>query len=395
MALVLMDFNYHSYLQKMEKEIAMVKIKSGLSINYLDGNIIDTNEEVKEINFSITNASMTNLYYYIKLNNVTKTENITYELLDLNNNEEITDSFAKTEIKTQIKIEPGNTQRYHLKINNPKKQNIYAELQIDTIAIDHSIKNILLQNNKAEIHPEMTYDLPEKENKGLIEYQSEEGSTYYFRGQNENNYISFAGHLWRIVKINPDQTVTIVLDNLLEEEMPIYQNNEYESSSFLESDLYNFLNSWYEKNLKEYDEFIASAKYCTDDGAMSEEEGTIYYLPEQRIFKEYSPALTCPGTVITSKIALLTADDVMISGASKEENKDFYLNHAQRQWWTMTLNKKQNNQFYYITVGSDGTLYKDNVETNSYAIRPAITLIKKINVQGKGTIDDPYTLTLR
>ena len=37
--------------------------------------------------------------------------------------------------------------------------------------------------------------------------------TYYFRGNVENNYVSFAGFTWRIVRINEDGTIRIIMQD--------------------------------------------------------------------------------------------------------------------------------------------------------------------------------------
>ena len=37
--------------------------------------------------------------------------------------------------------------------------------------------------------------------------------TYYFRGAVVNNYVSFAGFIWRIVRINEDGSVRLITQN--------------------------------------------------------------------------------------------------------------------------------------------------------------------------------------
>lgn len=39
------------------------------------------------------------------------------------------------------------------------------------------------------------------------------GTSYYHRGSVENNYVSFAGMTWRIIRINGDGTVRIILND--------------------------------------------------------------------------------------------------------------------------------------------------------------------------------------
>ena len=38
------------------------------------------------------------------------------------------------------------------------------------------------------------------------------GTSYYFRGAVTNNYVSFAGYYWRIIRINGDGSIRIIYD---------------------------------------------------------------------------------------------------------------------------------------------------------------------------------------
>lgn len=374
---IVIEVGYVNYLKEEEGTMAMIKVDQGLSINYLNGNIIDTYEDTYQVDFSITNALETEQFYSIKLNNVEANEEITYKLISkehLINDYE--DKISQKNIQNQVRINGNETQSFSLIFYNNKKDNFKAELKIEKENVDNSLKSWLLKNNKIVT-----------ENDGLFETTTDDGSMYYFKGNISNNYVSFANKLWRIVRINSDSTVTLVLDNLLEEETTFFEENENESTEFTNSDISKALNNWYDVNLTEFDSYIASAKYCTDDNAQLENNGVIYYLPEQRIFQDNAPVVTCPGTSETAKIALLTADDVLLAGS--------YLNNdsINRDWWTMTLNKKDNKLNYYITANNNG-LNKDQAENTKHGIRPVITLIKKLNVLGTGTIDDPYTLSI-
>ncbi len=374
---ILIEIGYVNYLKEAEETMAMIKVEEGLSINYLNGNKISTNEDTYQVDFSITNAMDTEQFYSIKLNDVIASDDVTYKLISKEHIiDDYSDKINQKTIQNQIKINSNETQSFSLIFYNVKKADLQAELKIEKDVVDNSLKSWLLKNNKIVM-----------ENDGLYEANTDEGNMYYFRGGITNNYVSFINKLWRIVRINADSTVTIVLDELLEEETPFFENNELQSTAFNDSKIASVLNDWYDVNLREYDSFIASHKYCTDDNAQIEDNGVIYYLPEQRIFKDNAPIVTCPGTSETSKIALLTADDVSLAGSYL--NKD----SINRDWWTMTLNKKDNNINYYITASNNG-LIKDQAENSKHGIRPVITLIKKLNVMGNGTIDNPYTLSI-
>ena len=48
---------------------------------------------------------------------------------------------------------------------------------------------------------------------GMYAYPDRYGTSYYFRGIAEDNYVNFAGMIWRIVRINGDGTIRLVLDD--------------------------------------------------------------------------------------------------------------------------------------------------------------------------------------
>ena len=47
---------------------------------------------------------------------------------------------------------------------------------------------------------------------GIYAAQDDYGTSYYFRGAVENNYVKFAGFYWRIIRINGDGTIRLIYD---------------------------------------------------------------------------------------------------------------------------------------------------------------------------------------
>jgi len=58
---------------------------------------------------------------------------------------------------------------------------------------------------------------------GLYKAQDDYGISYYFRGASTVNYVNFAGFTWRIVRINGDGTIRLILDGTLDK---VYRKNE-------------------------------------------------------------------------------------------------------------------------------------------------------------------------
>ena len=140
----------------------------------------------------------------------------------------------------------------------------------------------------------------------LCEAEDDYGTTYYFRGNVTNNYVSFAGSLWRIIRINGDGSIRIMkegsigkssFNNATFSEMEnahagymyknlgqsTYQdtfdvmNNKNANSSAIKQTI----DTWYVNNIlnQNYAEFLSDTLFCNDknfSAHMGEIEGDYY-----------------------------------------------------------------------------------------------------------------------
>ena len=191
---------------------------------------------------------------------------------------------------------------------------------------------------------------------GVYAAQDDYGTSYYFRGAVENNYVYFAGYYWRIVRVNGDGTLKLIYDGTSahangesSEDRQIgtskynligsneYDNfflgymNDYESrristsgsvmyirysssyeqatSNTYSSTIKTVVDNWYKTNIQDagYSDKVADVIYCNDRSLYS---GTgygsneTYYGAYQRIVDGNNPVLTC-----TNQNDRFTADD--------------------------------------------------------------------------------------
>ena len=153
---------------------------------------------------------------------------------------------------------------------------------------------------------------------GLLKKEDDLGVAYYFRGNTLNNNFSFAGLNWKIVKINGDGSVKVVLDGLIEE-IGKYYDTDY---SFSNSLIKQRLDNWYNSYLSLYADYIAYYKYCNDYILDSDGINMVGY---NRIIKDKIPNYVCLGDLVNSKVGLLTVDEVMLAGGANQDNKSYYL----------------------------------------------------------------------
>ena len=397
---VLLCGGYYIYTKNVNKNNAEVIIDEELSINYFNGRKFIIEDEKKEIDFSIINDSEEQSMYHIILENINVSSNsINYSLYENDNeivkNQELVKSQYLT-ISSFISITGNDAKSYKLIINNPNKEKITFDINIQKASKDDTNFSQLILNNNS-INKDSKTNIGEEiavVDEGLILDVDDNGNTYYFRGNITNNYVKFANLLWRIVKINGDGTIKIVLDSTINGS-DIYDSQvskeRLKTLDKISNNKYNnVLSEWYNQNLKEYDKYISLSKYCIDINKEGENLSNYF-----RVNLSNTPTFNCLGRKNNSKIGLLTIDEIIYAGATiNEPNEYFYLNNddINESWWSMSPAKDGVEGTYYYEVSSNGTILTNSTGDVEKKLRPVINLNKNIEMIGTGTVEDPYVL---
>ena len=176
------------------------------------------------------------------------------------------------------------------------------------------------------------------------------------------------------------------------------------------------LETWYTNNLKDYADKIADTEWCNDKTNVTDTtfnpygysnvngsgyaKNVTYYGATQRLVSKSNsaggtgPSLKCNGELskITSKVGLITADELALAGyAYAQNNTTTYLqeNATDTYWWSLSPNGFDgSNASVWDVRGSSGRFY--NYVVNAGGVRPLISLKSTTNVTGNGTSDKPY-----
>lgn len=366
-----------------------VVVNDELSINYLDGNTIINNGDFR---FSVTNGGNSDVYYRIYITEISGMDkDVTYVLTSSSaniNSEERHLEDDQNIVADNILIKALDTQNFTLKVSNNTRTSFKIVVEKVENIKEYFYMTILEQNKLSEAST-VVGDEVSTANEGLIESTDDDGVTYYFRGNVDNNYVSFAGLTWRIVRINGDGSVRIILDDVAES-LVNYNSNTDDYEKLNSTDIYTSLTNYYDSNLKNYDSYIANTKFCSESG---KSEGT--YNAYTRIVTNKIPTFNCLGERFTSKIGILTVDEIVFAGGIYgKENKNYYLYNEEIDniWWTSSLAKVDNDTFYPFLVNANGEIV-DGVSGSLYRnFRPVISLNRAITVTGSGTYDDPYVV---
>jgi len=367
-----------------------IEVAGNLSINYIDGKRFEVNDS-KTIKFSVSNSSDNISYYNIGFIKVRG--NGDYKLFS--NESVVAEGELKSidEITTDyISIDAKETKIFELKINNTGtdilKGSINLHIQegkIETFA-NTIIKNVSVsENSLTKVGTEKAI-----ENEGLIKSSDDVGVSYYFRGNVNNNYVLFGDMTWRIVRINGDGTVRLVLDGVTDV-ISSYYSSENKIFSYEESEMNIYLENWLQENLEDFIDYIANSKFCSDINF----DDNYNFASYARIMTNQIPTFNCLGNAFNNSIGLLTVDEVVLAGAIPTDvNQNYYLYNSKIEdsWYTMTGASGSENNINMFMVDSDGRIRTD-ISGNLYRnVRPVINLIKNLEMEGTGTIEDPYRL---
>ena len=337
---------------------------------------------------------------------------------------------------------------------------------------------------------------------GIYGAEDDYGTSYYFRGAVENNYVRFGTYAsdvyygfssesidptdekishgyynsleecqsassynklcqvgitsgtpiyWRIIRINGDGSIRMIYDgtrthaNGNESNDRIIGNSDYndgekfiiEPTRILLSNtdnsalgyMYGTINAdsyeettqnindslvktqvdnWYQRHIANtgYNDKVADVIYCNDRSLYSGNGyGTneTYYGANDRMSSPPKPSLICPqqndaftvndttkgnGT-LTYPVGLITVDEVSMAGASENYNTKYYLyNGENSSFWTMSPSYKPRVGEVYV----GGARIDDIAYTSGTAIKPVISLKSSVELQGQGTMEDPFVV---
>jgi hypothetical protein len=389
LGIILIVALFYGGYKKITKD-SDIEVSNNLSINYLDGKNFKT-EDSDQLKISITNNSSNVIYYKIGIKKIKG--NGQYKLLYKDSTVSEGKLTNKKETKTDlISIDSLETKTYILNITNSDKEILKGTLVLEDEKEEKNTFADTILKNKSFSKDPLTKVGNEVaiEDEGLIKDNDDAGITYYFRGNVKDNYVMFANLLWRIVRINGDGTIRIILNKDINTIASYYSSNNTEYD-YLSSNMKDKLNIWYEDNLNNYSNYIASSKFCSDIGHNDKNE----YFAYSRVMINKIPTLNCLGITYSTNIGLLTIDEFMYAGGHPtQKNTSFYLYNSEinKEWYTLSGASGDDKTLNMFMIDSNCVPKTNTNGDLNRGVRPVINLIKETEVTGTGTIDDPYTI---
>ena len=279
------------------------------------------------------------------------------------------------------------------------------------------------------------------------------GTTYYFRGNPTDNYVNYAGMCWRIVRIQGDGSIKLVLASektcsttnlttnsgyatdgaagtqgtILKADycykiVGSYYINDYINSASSTNNARTKLNAWLERKItSESDKALLKNEiWCIGDQTngysyndTGEVVGTVSDLINSGTSFEFTagnkysvtktPSYKCEttgvdGEIDINKVGMLTFDEIVYAGGGNSSNSNYYLNNnaTTNYWWALSpISFDGGGDSVYSFGVIDGNVSDGNVsDDSSGALRPAVTLLSSTQITGgNGTISNPYTVS--
>lgn len=394
-----------------------IKNKSKVSINY--GLIATSNDN---FSVSVVNTTNNNIYgslneleekdIYLKVSNLSDKDivvdfkldtNYTTLNYDIDNYLKINniDSLNKYDIKYSNELYENNKESLQYKIINK----YINETNYNKTNILPTIENVLKSRNVVElpINPELDIDSTSESN--LYKTEDNYGVTYYYKGNVSNNYVLLADKLWRIVRINGNDTVRLILDDTIglskfnslnnDNAYVGYMYGDINSSSYElthknvnNSVIKNILDNFYNTELINHSSIIKDS-YCGNKGII---ETYLGYGKNETLYKYTSndKSLICSDLDYSKyelNIGLISAEELYYATSNKTET---YLNNG-TYWWTMTPYSFDNNSAKVVGFNNETGIGASDVE-NELNVRPVINIKNGVTVTGLGTKEDPYVM---
>ena len=294
-------------------------------------------------------------------------------------------------------------------------------------------------------------------NEGMYAAEDDLGTSYYFRGAVNNNWVKFGKDssnndmYWRIIRINGDGSIRMIYSGTTaptsstaivmtgaDTQIGIngYNNDANNPShvgymytlgtqhgSSTSSTIKTAIDNWYKTTTLETDtsskKLIANQIFCNDRSATTTSSGnpgeisggmsgsTYYYAPFIRLNNNKAPILTCnisydKFTLKTSSygnkmldypVGLINADEAYMAGGIIGASNNSYYLYTNQTYWTISPSQFVNGGFMNFVIILSGGLTLYRTPDAIYGVRPVINISPSAKLSGNGTYNNVYTVS--
>lgn len=350
-------------LPNEEGRVISVSLDTLIKQDYLDGlyeaygnKVCDLNES----NVKAVNKDGEYVYYtYLKCGNHESKVDHDGPVITLNGSKNMTvsrgDKFNDPGVKSVVDNVDGNMDKSSVSIKGEVDTSKVGVYEI-TYTISDSLANKTEVTRKVSVEESLA---------STVKSNTENG---YYVGNVDNNYIYFNNMLFRIVRVNDDNSVLIVSNDAL-------ANVDYTNDGrFTDSALDKWLNDYFYNLLEpSYQDLIKSSSWCDDV-----------------ISSDNITTTECSRQTDKRKVGILSLQDYNLS----YDGVSSYLDKSNFSWYA---NLAEDNKALAITSTDSypNTIYSSE-STNLLNVVPALNLKASTTIlEGDGTYTNPYVVVKR
>ena len=301
----------------------------------------------------------------------------------------------------------GTTYIWYRTVSNNGFKSAWSSFQVTNLETIPLLSAEILANNKLiTANPTLTTSSNNTSDaSGLYKSTATNtgNPTYYFRGNVNNNYVSFAGQTWRIVRVNEDGTIRIIMQDGINNNTDYVFNSNYNNYTYMyysNSQAKTQLENWYQTNIGSKSDLaknVASGNYYCEQAKAKHYDWYTSGSATMTTYNKYTPDFKCNSDgngkgVVNASVGLLTYDEVVYAGGYFEKiNSNYYLCNN-THFWTMSpagFSGSTSNVWYVNTAGN--ITYADVSYTRR--LRPVLNLNADTLVTGTGTSSDPFVVS--
>ena len=227
--------------------------------------------------------------------------------------------------------------------------------------------------------------------------------TYYFRGNVENNYVSFAGQTWRIVRVNEDGTIRIVMQDGINSNTEYKFNSNYNNYTYMyytNSQAKTTLESWYQTNIGSKQDLaknVATGDYYCEQAKAKYSDSWTAGSATMTTYNKYTPDFKCSSDgngkgVVSASVGLLSYDEVVYAGVHINFSGGKNYLYSDYRYWTMSPAGYFNYSSIIWTI-TPSSMYFYTANSVNIILNPVINIKSDTQISdGDGTKENPFTI---
>ncbi len=398
------DSSYEIYLDDLPLEETQTRMRN----DFLKYQLVKDGEEISLDLLSTTGENPNRL---LDKGEIGPNEKYTYTL-KLWIDYDATNEVMNTIFKGQIRIEAIQT----------KYKSLYKQIANKAVLDNQASKFVTSSTgiNFGEISSDTN-------GKGVYTFSSTKNEKYpvhYYRGAVTDNNVKFANFCWKIVRTTETGGVKLIYNgtpdvegkctNTTGESTQIGTsafNETYNSSEYVgymvnnttDSTIKVVIDTWYQNNMTDYTDRLEDSVWCNDRSSRVDGSNIIFGAYNRTVVNK-SPSLLCANDadkfmiddkngngLLTYPVALLTTDEVMLTGGvTGIKNNSYYL-YVNQPWWLLSPSYFGTDSHMFL-IGSLADMGY-SIGNRVCGVRPSVSLAPSTKItSGDGTMNNPFVV---